>query len=69
MMRCIDMHIYLTVAMGMICVGVVISIVSTTQDEGYALLLDAASFEEIARVRFPYGLPYGFHGCWIPEKI
>jgi len=28
-----------------------------------------ASFEEIARVRFPYGLPYGFHGCWIPKKI
>ncbi|RLM69470.1 hypothetical protein C2845_PM17G07050 [Panicum miliaceum] len=49
--------------------GVVISIVSTTKGEGYALLLDAASFKEIARVRLPYGLPYGFHGCWIPKKI
>lgn len=49
--------------------GVVISIVSTVEGEGYALVLDAASFKEVARVRFPYGLPYGFHGCWIPKKI
>uniref|UniRef100_A0A0D3EQ99 Uncharacterized protein n=1 Tax=Oryza barthii TaxID=65489 RepID=A0A0D3EQ99_9ORYZ len=46
--------------------GVVISIVSSDDGEGYALVLDATTFEEIARVRFPYGLPYGFHGCWIP---
>jgi len=50
-------------------VGVVISIVSTMDGDGYALLLDATTFKEIARVRFPYGLPFGFHGCWIPEKI
>ncbi|CAD6253839.1 unnamed protein product [Miscanthus lutarioriparius] len=49
--------------------GVVISIVSTMDGDGYALLLDATTFKEIARVRFPYGLPFGFHGCWIPEKI
>ncbi|KAL6897953.1 hypothetical protein ACP4OV_006912 [Aristida adscensionis] len=49
--------------------GVVISIVSTIQGDGYALVLDGMTFQEIARVRFPYGLPYGFHGCWIPEKI
>ncbi|CAD6227852.1 unnamed protein product [Miscanthus lutarioriparius] len=49
--------------------GVVISIVSTMEGEGYALLLDGMTFQEIARVRFPYGLPFGFHGCWIPEKI
>ncbi|GJM93157.1 hypothetical protein PR202_ga09687 [Eleusine coracana subsp. coracana] len=49
--------------------GVVISIVSTINGDGYALVLDARTFEDIARVRFPYGLPYGFHGCWIPEKI
>ncbi|KAL5227703.1 hypothetical protein ABZP36_015968 [Zizania latifolia] len=48
--------------------GVVISIVSSDDGEGYALVLDAATFEEIGRVRFPYGLPYGFHGCWIPAK-
>ncbi|KAL6865214.1 hypothetical protein ACP4OV_016365 [Aristida adscensionis] len=47
--------------------GVVISIISTVDGDGYALLLDAAKFKEIARVRFPYGL--GFHGCWIPDNI
>uniref|UniRef100_A0A0E0C3N8 Uncharacterized protein n=1 Tax=Oryza meridionalis TaxID=40149 RepID=A0A0E0C3N8_9ORYZ len=46
--------------------GVVISVVSSDDGEGYALVLDATTFEEISRVRFPYGLPYGFHGCWIP---
>ncbi|KAF8751424.1 hypothetical protein HU200_012100 [Digitaria exilis] len=46
--------------------GVVISIVSAVDGGGYALVLDATTFQEIARVRFPYGLPYGFHGCWIP---
>ena len=33
-------------------VGVVISIVSTMEGDGYALLLDAVTFEEIARVGF-----------------
>ena len=50
-------------------VGVVISIVSALGGDGYALVLDAATFQEIARVKFPYGLPYVFHGCWIPDKI
>jgi len=50
-------------------VGVVISIVSTMDGDGYVLLLDATTFKEIARVRFPYGLTFGFHGCRIPEKI
>lgn len=48
--------------------GVVISIVSADDGEGYALVLDASTFQEIARVGFPYGLPYGFHGCWIPDS-
>ncbi|KAL6614534.1 hypothetical protein ACP70R_036804 [Stipagrostis hirtigluma subsp. patula] len=49
--------------------GVVMSIVSAVDGDGYVLVLDATTFQEIARARFPYGLPYGFHGCWIPEKI
>jgi len=49
-------------------VGVVISIVSEKNGEGYALLLDGSSFEEIARAKFPYGLPYGLHGCWVPKE-
>jgi len=48
-------------------VGVVISIVSEKNGEGYALLLDGSTFEEIARAKFPYGLPYGLHGCWVPK--
>ncbi|KAL6646445.1 hypothetical protein ACP70R_018053 [Stipagrostis hirtigluma subsp. patula] len=48
--------------------GVVMSIVSTVDGDSYALVLDAATFKEIARLRFPYGLPFGFHGCWIPEN-
>ncbi|KAG6489048.1 carotenoid cleavage dioxygenase 8 homolog B, chloroplastic-like [Zingiber officinale] len=48
--------------------GVVISIVSDKNGEGYALVLDGRSFEELARAKFPYGLPYGLHGCWVPKK-
>lgn len=48
--------------------GVVISMISDRNGEGYALLLDGETFEEIARAKFPYGLPYGLHGCWVPRK-
>ncbi|PIA27365.1 hypothetical protein AQUCO_07900015v1 [Aquilegia coerulea] len=48
--------------------GVVISVISNRHGEGYALLLDGSTFKEIARAKFPYGLPYGLHGCWIPKK-
>ncbi|KAI3839517.1 hypothetical protein MKW92_027043 [Papaver armeniacum] len=49
--------------------GVVISIISDKNGEGYALVLDGTTFQEIARASFPYGLPYGLHGCWVPKKI
>ncbi|THG12880.1 hypothetical protein TEA_015772 [Camellia sinensis var. sinensis] len=48
--------------------GVVISMISDKNGEGYALVLDGSTFEEIARAKFPYGLPYGLHGCWVPKK-
>lgn len=48
--------------------GVVISIISEKNGEGYALLLDGSTFEEVARAKFPYGLPYGLHGCWVPKQ-
>ncbi|KAB1204360.1 hypothetical protein CJ030_MR8G014189 [Morella rubra] len=48
--------------------GVVISMISQKNGGGYALLLDGSTFEEIARANFPYGLPYGLHGCWVPKK-
>ncbi|XP_019184921.1 PREDICTED: carotenoid cleavage dioxygenase 8 homolog B, chloroplastic [Ipomoea nil] len=48
--------------------GVVISMISDKNGEGYTLVLDGSTFEEIARAKFPYGLPYGLHGCWVPKK-
>jgi carotenoid cleavage dioxygenase-like enzyme len=48
--------------------GVVISIISEKNGEGYALVLDGSTFEEIAAAKFPYGLPYGLHGCWVPKQ-
>ncbi|XP_038698730.1 carotenoid cleavage dioxygenase 8 homolog B, chloroplastic [Tripterygium wilfordii] len=48
--------------------GVVISIISEKNGGAYALLLDGSTFEEIARAKFPYGVPYGLHGCWVPNK-
>ncbi|RAL52918.1 hypothetical protein DM860_007686 [Cuscuta australis] len=48
--------------------GVVISMISDKNGEGYAIVLDGSSFEEIARAKFPYALPYGLHGCWVPTK-
>ncbi|MFS7889804.1 putative oxidoreductase [Helianthus anomalus] len=48
--------------------GVVISMISDKNGEGYALILDGTTFEEIARAKFPYGLPYGLHGCWVPKN-
>ncbi|KAI3791998.1 hypothetical protein L2E82_05867 [Cichorium intybus] len=47
--------------------GVVISMISDKNGQGYALILDGSTFEEIARAKFPYGLPYGLHGCWVPR--
>ncbi|KAI3910867.1 hypothetical protein MKW98_022554 [Papaver atlanticum] len=49
--------------------GVVISIISDKNGGGYALVLDGTTFQEIARANFPYGLPYGLHGCWVPKEI
>ncbi|XP_020153333.1 carotenoid cleavage dioxygenase 8 homolog B, chloroplastic-like [Aegilops tauschii subsp. strangulata] len=46
--------------------GVTISMVSSKDGSGYVLVLDAKTFKEIARAKFPYGLPYGLHCCWVP---
>ncbi|KAH9298684.1 hypothetical protein KI387_030366 [Taxus chinensis] len=47
--------------------GVVISLVSDKDGNGFALVLDGSTFAEIARAKLPYGLPYGLHGCWVPS--
>ncbi|XP_042034245.1 carotenoid cleavage dioxygenase 8 homolog B, chloroplastic-like [Salvia splendens] len=48
--------------------GVVISMISEKNGDGFALVLDGTTFEEIARAKFPYGLPYGLHGAWVPKN-
>jgi carlactone synthase/all-trans-10'-apo-beta-carotenal 13,14-cleaving dioxygenase len=48
--------------------GVAISMVSAKDGSGYALVLDGKTFEEVARAKFPYGLPYGLHCCWVPRN-
>jgi carotenoid cleavage dioxygenase len=31
------------------------------------VVLDARSLDEVARVRIPQRVPFGFHGNWLPE--
>ena len=45
----------------------VTSMVVGGDGKGFLLILDAKSFEEIARARLPYDLPYGFHNQHYPE--
>ena len=46
--------------------GVVLSLVADADGSSFLLILDARSFEELARARLPHGIPYGFHGAFIP---
>ena len=46
--------------------GVVLSIVAGADGKSFLLVLDAKSFEEVARARLPHGIPYGFHGHFVP---
>ncbi len=47
--------------------GVVLSVVLNAQSENsFLLILDANSFEEIARAEVPHHIPLGFHGQYYP---
>ncbi len=46
--------------------GVVLSFVAAAEGGSFLLVLDAERFEEIARVAMPHGIPYGFHGTFVP---
>ena len=47
--------------------GVILSVVLDTDAEQSALIvLDAASFSELARAELPAAFPFGFHGQWYP---
>lgn len=48
--------------------GVVLSVLLDTRvDRSELLVLDAASFSEVARARLPAAFPFGFHGQWYPD--
>lgn len=46
--------------------GVVLAAVTAANGSSFLLVLDAATFKELARCKLPCALPYGFHGQWIP---
>ncbi|MDX2163269.1 MAG: carotenoid oxygenase family protein [bacterium] len=50
--------------------GVVLSTVYNSHtDDSFLLVLDAASFTEIARAPLPYRIPFGFHGMFYPGLV
>ena len=49
--------------------GVVMSVVLDAQAErSFLLILDAQTFEEVARAEAPHGIPFGFHGQYFRDK-
>lgn len=48
--------------------GVVLSCVVGADGKPFLLILDAASFTEVARCLIPAGLPQGFHAAFIRAK-
>ncbi|MEA2425627.1 MAG: beta,beta-carotene 9,10-dioxygenase, partial [Thermoleophilaceae bacterium] len=49
--------------------GAILSVVLDTEAErSFLLVLDAGSFEEVARAEAPHHIPFGFHGQFFREK-
>lgn len=46
--------------------GVLLSTLTQADGRTALLVLDAQSLTEVGRAVMPYGLPNGFHGCWVP---
>lgn len=45
--------------------GVVLSVVTGADGRSFLLVLDAGTFEEVARAHLGFGVPYQFHGNWL----
>jgi beta,beta-carotene 9',10'-dioxygenase len=49
--------------------GVILSVVlDTTQHRSFLLVLDAATFTELARAEIPHAIPFGFHGHFATNR-
>jgi carotenoid cleavage dioxygenase-like enzyme len=49
--------------------GVILSVVlDATSERSFLLVLDAATFEEVARADAPHHIPFGFHGQYFRDK-
>jgi beta,beta-carotene 9',10'-dioxygenase len=49
--------------------GVVLSVVlDASTERSFLLVLDAATFEEVARAEAPHHIPFGFHGQYFRDK-
>ncbi|MDY7083096.1 MAG: carotenoid oxygenase family protein, partial [Halobacteria archaeon] len=45
--------------------GVILSVVLDSQNEkSFLLVLDASTFDELARAEAPHAIPFGFHGSF-----
>ncbi|KAK9817179.1 hypothetical protein WJX72_010704 [[Myrmecia] bisecta] len=48
--------------------GVVMCPVAGADGNTFLVVLDGQSFEEVARAKLPYGVPFGFHACYVDRN-
>jgi beta,beta-carotene 9',10'-dioxygenase len=49
--------------------GAILSVVlDANAERSFLLILDAATFEEVARAEAPHHIPFGFHGQYFRDK-
>jgi carotenoid cleavage dioxygenase-like enzyme len=49
--------------------GAILSVVlDASTERSFLLVLDAGSFEEVARAEAPHHIPFGFHGQYFRDK-
>jgi carlactone synthase / all-trans-10'-apo-beta-carotenal 13,14-cleaving dioxygenase len=48
--------------------GAVLTFVAAAEGGSFVVVLDAKEWKEVARVQLPAGVPYRFHGGWLPAE-